>query len=989
MSLAAALLFPGSSPEKLLEAVLDVSLTGINLLSPRYGPSGELEDFAIEYLSPAAQRMAGLPERPGGTLLTRFPNSVASGIFDYYRRAYEASVTDIYQVNYQAEGLDNYFRLAARRSGELLVVSFTDTGDEDRSPVEEALRQAQAAEKTARAEAEAQRFELQNVFEQAPIALARLRGPEFVVEWANARMGQIWGRSLDHILGQPHFQALPDLAGQGFEAVFAGVLQTGEPYYFRELLVAIEQAQQPYQGYFNITFQPAYDEQGHITGLIASAIEVTDQVQARQQVEQLNQELEARVQERTQQAQAALAETEAQRTELQRVFEQAPVAIAIVRGPEFIVELANPVMGELWGRPPAQVIGRPHFEALPDARGQGLEQIFSRVLETGEPFFVTEMPVNLAREQAGLPARGYFNCSWLPLRDGQRQITGLIIVGMEVTGQVLARQRAEALQAEVLAAAQRQSQEREAFHQIFEQTPALIALLRTPGHRFEYVNPAYQRLFPGRQLLGLDVEEAVPALREQGFIALLDQVYQTGETYFGSEHLFAAPAHQGQPAYEAYFNFTYQAYQENGQTAGISIFAYEVTQQVRARQEHEAQRQQLHTLFMKAPAPIVILDGAELVYQLVNPAYQQIFPGRQLLGKPLLEALPELAGTEIPAILSRVYQTGETFVAQELPLMLARHEGGPLEEIYWTFTYQARHNERGQVDGVLVFAHEVTDQVKARKVVEKSERQAQALAQELAASNEELQAANEQVQASNEDLGQANTQLQRTNVDLDTFIYTASHDLRAPIDNIEGLMRVLVRQLPKESLQAEPVRETLAFIEDSVGRFKRTIANLTAVVKLQKEADQPTVAADLASITRAVLLDLTAQIEESGAQVIVEISESTEVSFSEKNLRSVVFNLLSNAIKYRSPDRSPVVRIHCQSSGGYELLTVADNGLGMDLVRGRKLFSMFQRFHTHVEGSGIGLYMVKRMIENAGGKIEVESQVGVGSTFRVYFTRYD
>jgi signal transduction histidine kinase len=423
--------------------------------------------------------------------------------------------------------------------------------------------------------------------------------------------------------------------------------------------------------------------------------------------------------------------------------------------------------------------------------------------------------------------------------------------------------------------------------------------------------------------------------------------------------------------------------------AGISPLAFEVTGQVEARREADQQRELLHTLFMKAPVPIVILDGSELVYQLVNPAYQQIFPGRELLGKPLLKALPELAGTDIPAILSRVYQTGETFVARELPLMLARYQGGPLEKIYWTFTYQARHNDRGRVDGVLVFAHEVTDQVQSRQVVEVSEQQAQALAQELAASNEELQAANEQVRASNENLGQVNTQLQRTNVDLDTFIYTASHDLKAPIANIEGLMKILLRQLPAESLQAEPVQETISFIQDSVSRFKRTIANLTEVVKLQKEADQPTVDVDLASITRAVLLDLALQIGESGAQVIVEVSHCTKVSFTEKNLRSVLYNLLSNAIKYRSPDRSLVVQIYCQPSGGYKLLTVADNGMGMDLERRHKLFSMFQRFHDHVEGSGIGLYMVKRMIENAGGKIEVESQVGVGSSFRVYFTRYD
>lgn len=338
----------------------------------------------------------------------------------------------------------------------------------------------------------------------------------------------------------------------------------------------------------------------------------------------------------------------------------------------------------------------------------------------------------------------------------------------------------------------------------------------------------------------------------------------------------------------------------------------------------------------------------------------------------MLEVLPEIEDQPILGVVLDVLETGEPFRGNEVPVMLGA--GDKPEPGYYNVSFTPLL-EAGRITGVLHVVIDVTEQVLARRKVEESAKVASQPATELAAANEEL--------------GITNTHLTRTNVDLDNFIYTASHDLRAPISNIEGLMRVLVRQLPKESLQPESVRETLAFITHSVERFKRTITNLTAVVKLQKEADQPAVAADVAGITGAVLLDLATQIEESGTQVIVEISPGARVSFSEKNLRSVVFNLLSNTIKYRSPDRSPVVRISCQSSGGYELLTVADNGMGMGLVRGHKLFSMFQRFHTHVEGSGIGLYMVKRMIENAGGKIEVESQPGVGSTFRVYFTRYD
>jgi signal transduction histidine kinase len=112
---------------------------------------------------------------------------------------------------------------------------------------------------------------------------------------------------------------------------------------------------------------------------------------------------------------------------------------------------------------------------------------------------------------------------------------------------------------------------------------------------------------------------------------------------------------------------------------------------------------------------------------------------------------------------------------------------------------------------------------------------------------------------------------------------------------------------------------------------------------------------------------------------------TSTLSFSAKNLRSVVYSLLSNALKYRHPDRPPVVQVSVRREASFVVFDVQDNGLGVDLAREEYLFAMFQRLHTHIEGSGLGLYMVKRMVKNAGGCITVQSQVGEGSTFSVFF----
>ncbi|UOG77647.1 ATP-binding protein (plasmid) [Hymenobacter tibetensis] len=126
-----------------------------------------------------------------------------------------------------------------------------------------------------------------------------------------------------------------------------------------------------------------------------------------------------------------------------------------------------------------------------------------------------------------------------------------------------------------------------------------------------------------------------------------------------------------------------------------------------------------HTRFAQwlhhAPQPVCVLVGSDFVYELVNPAYQRLAAGRCLLGLPILQALPELATHVIPQLLRQVYSTGETIEGRELLVPLAQEEGGPLAQCYFNFTYQARRDEHGQVDGVVVFAHEVTEQVLARE----------------------------------------------------------------------------------------------------------------------------------------------------------------------------------------------------------------------------------------------------------------------------------
>jgi signal transduction histidine kinase len=246
----------------------------------------------------------------------------------------------------------------------------------------------------------------------------------------------------------------------------------------------------------------------------------------------------------------------------------------------------------------------------------------------------------------------------------------------------------------------------------------------------------------------------------------------------------------------------------------------------------------------------------------------------------------------------------------------------------------------------------------------------------------------EELSKKNLELESKNIELLKVNNDLDNFIYTASHDLKAPVSNIEGLVISLMDTLSEETAQDENVKTIIGMINSSIQRFKGTIQDLTEITKIQKGIEENNSIVDCHEIIEDVKLTIGELIQESNAKINIDIEACPQINFSRKNLNSIIYNLLSNAIKYRSPKRNPDISIKTQRSNGFIVLTIKDNGLGMNLQDKNKIFSMFKRLHDHVEGSGIGLYIVKRIIDNSGGKIEVESTVGKGSTFKVYFKDY-
>lgn len=231
----------------------------------------------------------------------------------------------------------------------------------------------------------------------------------------------------------------------------------------------------------------------------------------------------------------------------------------------------------------------------------------------------------------------------------------------------------------------------------------------------------------------------------------------------------------------------------------------------------------------------------------------------------------------------------------------------------------------------------------------------------------------------NQQLEEKNRQLTQINTDLDNFIYTASHDLRSPISNLEGLVSALnVRKNNEEEIKEH--------ISKSVRRLKTTIDELTEISKIQKGVDAEKEHVDLEKMLTEVKEDLADAITESNIEISTTLGIK-EVYFSRRNLRTIILNLLGNSIKYRSADRPPLINISTYADKDFTVLSVSDNGIGFDMEKVDVIFKMFRRLHAHVEGTGVGLYIVKRIVENSGGKLVVNSEIDKGTTFKIYFRK--
>lgn len=673
---------------------------------------------------------------------------------------------------------------------------------------------------------------------------------------------------------------------------------------------------------------------------------------------------------------------------------QAPAAFCILRGPEHTFELANPGYQQLiGGRNP---IGQPVRRALPELAGQGFFELLDNVYTTQQPFTGKNVPVTLL-DPSGQSRTAYIDFSYQPILDQQGQTVGILVFAYEVTAQVLVSQQFK------------ESEHR--FRSLIEEAPVATCLFVGREQRIDMANqPMISIWGKGHDVIGKPLEEALPELKGQPFLSILDHVFTSGEAYQakGMECELVVNGVAG----TYYFDFTYKPLRnESGEVYGIIDMAVDVTAQVLARQELEVSEKRFRQAVEQAPVAIVILKGDSLIIETANPAMLDLMGrGADSLGQPLEVVMPELDGQALLALSQRVYETGEPYFGWSQPAQINRN--GQIETGYFNVSYTPFY-EGEHITGVLQIVSEVTDQVLAHQALVQSETRyrhlAGALEQqvqqrteelvasngELAAINEELASTNEQYAASNKELTETTHLLSRSNENLQQFAYVASHDLQEPLRKIQQFGDLLKEQYGD---QLGTGTDYLNRMQSAASRMSTLIRDLLTYSRIASQQETGELVA-LNEVVQAVLSDLEVMIEETGAHV--QVKNLPTVRGDKLQLGQLFQNLLTNALKFRQPGVAPVVQIESHEVGleelpatakplrgvqAYHRIEIADNGIGFDEKYLDRMFQVFQRLHggRTYAGTGIGLAICEKVVTNHGGFITAHSQLGKGATFIVY-----
>ena len=603
----------------------------------------------------------------------------------------------------------------------------------------------------------------------------------------------------------------------------------------------------------------------------------------------------------------ALKRKEAQEMMVQNLFLNAPAFICTLRGPDHVYELVNERYQSLFGK--RKLVGKPVMEAIPELKGQGFDILLGNVYKTGEPYVGIELPIFLARDVDLAPEERFFNLSYQPMYDENKNIFSILVFGYEVTEEVSAKRRN--LESTVQRAKELEEKVR----------------LRT-----------------------LELLEANEELQEKNQLVAISKYNKRFLTEFSETF-------SGYKLHSEFFNSVVNY------IADLTRLDYVF---IGILKEKEDKKLYIETITITAFGKLV----DNITYALPDGPCEQIIKGT-------LYSYPENSRA--------IFPKNETLKKFNVEGYL----GYPL--------YDAKGNAMGLIavmhEGKIVDVDTVSSVLKI--VAKRAEMELERMQNETHLKN------------SNEALEIKNLELQRMNKELESFTYISSHDLQEPLRKIQTFAQLILKT---EDAMSDTGKDYFQRMTNAAGRMQTLIEDLLTYSRTnaKERIFQKTV---LKSIVDEAKMELKELLTEKNA--VINDGDLGEADIIPFQFRQVIINLLTNSLKFAKPDVPAVINIKCicdeasalqkdrpvLSDFKKELLTPGktychisfeDNGIGFDPQYKQKIFEVFQRLHGKEEykGTGIGLAIVKKIVENHNGFINAESELGKGATFNIYLPHH-
>ena len=688
--------------------------------------------------------------------------------------------------------------------------------------------------------------------------------------------------------------------------------------------------------YWRAANKPVLSAEGEVAYIIHSAEEITEEI------------LMGQMKEKMEGMQLAY-----------NLFNQTPLPVSILKGPELIVEMANAPTLQLWGKGP-EVIGLPLEEAVPEVKGQGYLELINEVRETGVAKQVYERPVTLVRN--GRQELSYINYIYQPYyEEDSTKAVGVLAIGNEVTGQVQLRQKVE------------ESEGR--FRTLAESTPVLISVADETG-KATYFNKGWTELTgrPVEELLHFGWADFLHPDDKDRFVKLyLDA--------FGIQGPLTGEFRVLNPKGEYRWLLAHGAprYTTDGGFAGYVCACTDITENKLVEQRLQTALEQVR--LSKEAAELGTFD-----MNMENGDMHWDERCRILFGishhQPVsydLDFIQRLHPDDQQRVVEIVNNAFDKSLSNGDYDVEYRTVGAEDGIIRWV-------RAKGKVyfdtrDKPIRFIGSVLDITEQKTAIQKIERL-------VAERTYELGQANAALAESNQDLS-------RSNENLEQFAYAASHDLKEPIRKINFFANRL-----KEHLHDTLDKDASSYferLETSTNRMSTLIDDLLTYSHISLGANLGDVV-DINDILLLVKEDLELVIKEKGAEIIV--GALPVVNGHKRQLQQLFENLVSNSLKYSKPGVPLRINITASIvSGGaialdlkgedsakqFHLIEIKDNGIGFQQKDAERIFNVFTRLHGNSEykGSGVGLSIARKVVENHKGYIRAESKENEGATFKV------